>query len=70
MAPPHAISGAMRIRPTLALVASLFICLPLLVSCGSKDENADADKPVAPVEDLYNNGVDALNSQRYDSAND
>jgi outer membrane protein assembly factor BamD len=60
----------MRIRPTLALIASLFLCLPLLVSCGSKDVNADADKPVAPVEDLYNNGVDALNSQRYDSAND
>lgn len=56
--------------PTLALAAILSLCLPLLVSCGSKDENSDAQKPVAPVEDLYNNGVDALNSQRYDSAND
>jgi outer membrane protein assembly factor BamD len=55
---------------TLALAASLFLCLPLLVSCGSKDDNAGAERPVAPVEDLYNNGVDALNSQRYDSAND
>ncbi len=53
-----------------SLFASLFLCLPLLAGCGSKDENADADKPVAPVEDLYNNGIDALNAQRYDSAND
>jgi outer membrane protein assembly factor BamD len=49
----------------------LALCLPLLAGCGSKkDENADADKPVAPVEDLYNNGIDALNAQRYDTAND
>ena len=27
-------------------------------------------RPVAPVEDLYNNGIDALNAQRYDSATD
>ena len=53
-----------------SLLASLFLCLPLLAGCGSKDENANADKPVAPVEDLYNNGIDALNAQRYDSAND
>jgi hypothetical protein len=34
----------------------LVLCLPLLAGCGggSKDVNADADKPVAPVEDLYN----------------
>lgn len=60
----------MRIRPTLALAASLSLCLLLLASCGSKDENTDAAQPVAPVEDLYNNGVDALNSQRYNTAND
>jgi len=49
----------------------LVLCVPLLAGCGSsKDQNADADKPVAPVEDLYNNGIDALNAQRYDSAND
>lgn len=52
------------------LCVSLLLCLPLLAGCGSKDENADAEKPVAPVEDLYNNGIDALNAQRYDSAND
>ena len=44
----------------------------LLAGCGgkSKDENADVTAPPAPVEDLYNNGVDALNAQRYSSAND
>jgi outer membrane protein assembly factor BamD len=50
--------------------ASILLFLPLLAGCGSKDENAGAEKPVAPVEDLYNNGIDALNAQRYDSAND
>jgi outer membrane protein assembly factor BamD len=52
--------------PSLALVALL------LAGCGgkSKDENADVTALPAPVEDLYNNGVDALNAQRYSSAND
>jgi outer membrane protein assembly factor BamD len=54
-----------RFSPAFAL------CLLLLGSCGSsKDENAGAEKPVAPVEDLYNNGIDALNAQRYETAND
>ncbi len=53
------------------VAVGLILCLPLLAGCGgSKDANADADKPVAPVEDLYNNGIDALNAQRYDTAND
>jgi outer membrane protein assembly factor BamD len=52
--------------PGLAVVALL------LAGCGgkSKDENADVTAPPAPVEDLYNNGVDALNAQRFSSAND
>jgi outer membrane protein assembly factor BamD len=48
----------------------LLLCLPALAGCGTKDQNADVDKPVLPVENLYNNGVDALNAQRYDTAND
>ncbi len=45
--------------------------LPLLAGCGSsKDEEADTGAPPAPVETLYNNGVDALNSNRYASAGD
>jgi outer membrane protein assembly factor BamD len=47
------------------------VLLPLLGGCGSsKDDAAAANKQVAPVEDLYNNGVDALNAQRYETATD
>jgi outer membrane protein assembly factor BamD len=56
--------------PIRNLTLGLVLLLPLFGCGGSKDENADADKPVAPVSDLYNNGVDALNAERYDSAND
>jgi outer membrane protein assembly factor BamD len=53
-------------------VLALVALVPMLVGCGgSKDDQAaNASKQVAPVEDLYNNGIDALNSQRYDSATD
>ncbi len=48
--------------------------LPLLAGCGgsSSDEQAAADTtaPAVPVQTLYNNGIDALNSGRYDSASD
>jgi outer membrane protein assembly factor BamD len=47
--------------------------LPLLAACsGSKDEEAakNSDAPPAPVEDLYNNGIDALNARRFASATD
>ena len=44
----------------------------MLGGCGGSKEDADADATatVAPVEDLYNNGIDALNAGRYDSATD
>jgi outer membrane protein assembly factor BamD len=52
-------------RFTLAVV----VLSPALAGCGgSKDENASPT--VAPVEDLYNNGIDALNAHRYQSASD
>jgi outer membrane protein assembly factor BamD len=46
--------------------------LPVLAGCGSKskDDDASAGGPPAPVEDLYNNGVDAMNAQRYATATD
>lgn len=53
-----------------AFAACVFVLLSLVGCGGSKDASADANKPVAPVEDLYNNGIDALNAQRYESAND
>lgn len=66
MTPIHAHSTW---RVALAL---LLLSLPLLAGCGSsKDEEATAtSKTVPPVEDLYNNGIDALNAQRYETATD
>ncbi len=47
------------------------LMLPLLGACGSKDKDeAASSAPPAPVETLYNNGVDALRAQRYTAAID
>ncbi len=52
-------------------LVSLAVVLPLISACGgSKDESANATTTVAPVEDLYNNGIDALNARRYETATD
>ncbi len=59
------------IHPIPHRALALAVLLPLLAGCGgSKDPNANANAPVAPVEELYNNGVDALTARRYDTAND
>jgi outer membrane protein assembly factor BamD len=50
--------------PTLALLSLLSAC------SGSSDETAQQQVLVAPVEVLYNNGVDALNARRFASAGD
>jgi len=65
MTPIHSI-------PPWRFAFSLVALLPLLGGCGSsKDDNAAAaSKTVAPVEVLYNNGIDALNAHRFDSATD
>ena len=58
-------------RPIPRFGLALFVLLPLLAGCGgSKDEDANNTSTVAPVEDLYNNGIDALNAQRYQTATD
>lgn len=59
-------------EPIQRFALALIALLPLLGGCGggSKDEAANNTSTVAPVEDLYNNGIDALNARRYDSAND
>ena len=45
------------------------VLLPLLLAaCGSKDDDVQDLGPVPPVEVLYNNGLDALNAQRFVSA--
>jgi outer membrane protein assembly factor BamD len=41
----------------------------LLSGCGSSDENSK-QVPTGPVEELYNNGVDALNARRFSAAGD
>ena len=52
------------------LALGTVLLLPLLAGCGSKDEESDTKAPTAPVETLYNNGIDALNDKRYTSAID
>ncbi len=53
------------------VLPALFLALLLLASCGgSKDEDQANNGPPAPVEDLYNNGIDAMNAKRYASATD
>ena len=55
--------------PARIALAGLLV-LPLLSGCGSKDTDNVADQSGVPVETLYNNGVDALNADRYTSAAD
>lgn len=61
-----------RLRlPRLAIAVVALV--PLLAGCGSKsdsDAESGADVAPAPVEQLYNHGVDALESQRYTTAAD
>src|SRR6195952_3294120 len=53
------------------LLLGIAAFMPLLASCGaSSDNNAAKVAVVAPVEELYNNGVDALNGRRFASADD
>ncbi len=59
--------------PVWRLAIALAALLPLLSGCGGKkdaDQESGTDVAPAPVEQLYNNGVDALQSQRYSTAAD
>lgn len=68
MRPNHLMSRSALRRFALGAI----VLLPVLAGCGSSkdDANADASAPPAPVETLYNNGIDALNSKRYATAGD
>jgi outer membrane protein assembly factor BamD len=62
-----------RILPLFAprgATLTLIALLPLLAACGSSNEEEKEAAAVAPVEVLYNNGVDALNAKRWSSAGD
>ena len=52
-----------------AILFGIVGVLPLLSGCGSSDDTAK-QAPVGPVEDIYNNGVDALNARRFSTAGD
>lgn len=56
-------------RSPSILFLGLMALLPMLSGCGSSSDSAKP-VPVASVEDLYNNGVDALNARRFSSAGD
>jgi outer membrane protein assembly factor BamD len=49
------------------LFVGMMAIAPFLSSCGSSSDTAKTAQ-VAPVEDLYNNGVDALNARRFTTA--
>jgi outer membrane protein assembly factor BamD len=58
-------------RFSRGLFLGMTLLLPLLSACGS----SSSDKPqtslaTAPVDQLYNNGVDALNARRFSTADD
>src|SRR3984957_8122870 len=69
MEPNRMMSPRALRRLALCVVA----VLPVLAACSSsKDEEAakDSNAPPSPVEDLYNNGIDALNARRFAAATD
>ena len=61
-----------EIRPRFRTAATLLLwcaAAPLLAACSDADKDKNKG-PVPPVEVLYNNGLDAVNAHRYDSAGD
>lgn len=65
--PPCRASRRPAVSRTVLAFAAL---LPLLAGCGDAkdDQQEDTGKPIAPVGDMYNNGVDALNARRFATA--
>jgi outer membrane protein assembly factor BamD len=56
-------------RFSRVLLLGMTALLPLLSGCASSDDNSKK-VPNGPVEELYNNGVDALNARRFATADD
>jgi outer membrane protein assembly factor BamD len=59
-----------QIRRFFPSVLALLLLVPLLSACGGKKDDDASNIPPAPVETLYNNGIDALNAHRYTAATD
>jgi outer membrane protein assembly factor BamD len=56
-------------RVPRVLVIGMAALLPLLSGCGSSSDTPKQTR-VGPVEEVYNNGVDALNARRFSTADD
>ncbi|HEY4041306.1 MAG TPA: outer membrane protein assembly factor BamD [Rhodopila sp.] len=59
----------MSYHPQRAILLGMTLVVPFLAGCGSSDDSAKKT-PTGPVEELYNNGVDALNARRFSTASD
>ncbi|MBN8873674.1 MAG: outer membrane protein assembly factor BamD [Rhodospirillales bacterium] len=59
-----------KIRTLSRHALVLLVLVPLLAGCGSKSDDTSVTLQAPPVEELYNNGVDALNAKRYSAAAD
>jgi outer membrane protein assembly factor BamD len=60
----------MPFRATRVFSLCAVVALPLLSACGGGSSDEAKKAPVGPVEELYNNGVDALNARRFTTAGD
>ena len=62
----------MNHSPTPIRALPLLLCLaaPLLNGCGDSSDKDKLTGPVPPVEQLYNNALDAMNARRFSTAND
>jgi outer membrane protein assembly factor BamD len=56
-------------RTPRRLLLGMTLLLPVLSSCGSSSDETKTAQ-VGPVEEVYNNGVDALNARRFTTADD
>jgi outer membrane protein assembly factor BamD len=56
-------------RFSCVLFLGITALLPLLSGCGSSDDTSKT-AAAGPVDELYNNGVDALNARRFSTADD
>jgi outer membrane protein assembly factor BamD len=67
--PPNTLRPTPSWRIPRVAFVGITALLPLLSGCGSQDSSTKKG-PTGPVEELYNNGVDALNERRFTTAGD